>query len=484
MNNRILYFLFFLLLNITVSQAQNSTDALRYSLLEFGGTARAVGVGSSLSALGADFSVMNTNPAGLAWYRRSEFVFTPGVNSIDAESTFLNAENPFLLEDNRSVFNLSSLGTVIASRPRSNDWTTFNFAIGFNRIADFNQRFFYQGVSEGSIVNRFQEIANSNVGLDDFEAGLAFNAEALYDLDGDDFYESDFELAPEALINREQLVLTKGSISELGMAFAANYKEKILIGATIGVPFVNFTEEKTYRESDADNAVPFFDDLEYREQLTTTGIGVNLKAGIIIRPHQSVRLGAAVHTPTAYNLEDNYFSALTYNFTDGEPLQGRDSLDGLFEYKLRTPWRLIGSGGFIFGRSGFISGEVEWVDYGKNRFNFDRFASEERIANDSITNLLDNALNIRLGGEYAYEIFRFRGGFGLQYSPYAGDNSINNTYSFGLGIREQSFFIDFAYRLRTFDEGYIPYLTSQAPQQIIENKIKINELLLTLGFKF
>ncbi len=483
MNNHIfntLVLMFF----ATFLLAQNSTDALRYSMLDFGGTARSIGAGSALGALGADFSVMSTNPAGLGWYRRSEFIFSPGVASSTTQSRLLNDINNGFSEDSRAVFNLAGLGTVIASRPRSNDWTTFNFGLGFNRVADFNQRFFFRGDSRGSIVNRWQEIANSEAGLSDFESNIAYNAQALYDLDDDGFYETDFELAPDAIINREQTVISKGSISELGMALAGSYKDRLLIGLSIGVPFVSFTEEKTYREIDDNDEVPFFDDLTYRENLTTTGIGVNAKLGIILRPHQAVRLGAAVHTPTAYSLEDNYSTALEYNFTDGDPFVGRDSTDGLFDYKLRSPWRFIGSAGIIIGKSGFISGEVERVDYGKNRFNFDTFTSEERIANDSITNILTAATNVRLGGEFVYDIFRFRAGFGLHYSPYANDDTINNSYSFGFGIREQNFFIDFAYRRRTFEEGYIPYLTSQSPEQLVNNETNNDQFLLTLGFKF
>ncbi len=483
MSNRIIYTTL-LMMSFFSLTAQNSTDALRYSMLDFGGTARAVGTGSALGALGADFSVMSINPAGLAWYRRAEFIFTPGVAASSVQSQLVNAEDNRFTEDNRAVFNLSSLGTVIASRPSSNEWTTFNFGIGFNRIADFNQRVYFRGASKGSIIDRFLEIANSDAGLSDFESNLAYNAEAIYDLNDDGFYESDFELEPNAIIDREQTIISKGSISEMGMSLAGNYKDRVLLGITLGVPFVSFTEEKTYLEIDNGDEVPFFDNLQYRENLTTTGIGVNAKLGIILRPHQAVRLGAAVHTPTAYSLEDNYKSALTYNYTDGDAFTGRDSTDGLFEYKLRTPWRFIGSAGIVIGKYGFLSGEVEWIDYGKNRFNFDSFTSEERIANDSISSILTNAMNVRLGGELAYDIFRFRAGFGLHYSPYTDDDTINNSFSAGFGIREQNFFIDFAYRRRTFEEGYIPYLTSQSPEQLVNNETNNDQFLLTLGFKF
>ncbi|HMO40596.1 MAG TPA: hypothetical protein PKC76_14685 [Saprospiraceae bacterium] len=487
MNNRILTMLLLIFCS-THLFSQTAADALRFSQFDFGGTARAVGSGSALGALGSDFSALSVNPAGLGWYRRSEFVFTPGIASSGTTSRLLNSEPGGLTEDNRSAFNLASLGTVIASNPRSQDWTTFNFAIGFNRVADFNQRFFFQGNSQGSIVNRFQEIANSGAGLGNFESRIAHGAEAIYDFDNTGVFNSDFELAPNAIINRNQTVINRGSMSELGISISGNYKERVLLGVTVGLPFISFTEEKVYRESDPNNEVPFFESLEYRERLTTTGVGINLKAGIIVRPHQALRLGAAVHTPTTFRrLEDNYRTAMDYNYVDdGQFFQGRDSLDGIFQYRLRTPWRYIGSAGLIVGKTGFLSAEAEWVDYSNNRFTFTNlsFSNDERIANDSITATLSQAVNIRLGGELAYEIFRFRAGLGLHGSPYAGVNDTDTSYSFGLGIREQSFYIDLAFRRRQFGSTYLPYRTSQAPMQVVNNQRNSDQFLLTFGFRF
>lgn len=102
--------------------------------------------------------------------------------------------------------------------------------------------------------------------------------------------------------------------------------------------------------------------------MTTTGLGVNFKVGLVVRPHQAIRLGAAVHSPTAFKLEDSYNSAFTYNYTDGGVSTTDDtqlSPDGLFAYKLRTPWHYIGSAGVVVGKWGFLSGEVEYADYAK-----------------------------------------------------------------------------------------------------------------------
>jgi len=474
----------------TVGSSQNASDALRYSLFDYSTTARAVGAGSALGALGADFSVLSTNPAGLGWYRRSEFVFTPGISAGNVRSQLANDKTSGFSEDGRGAFNISSFGIVVASTPGGGDWSGVNFGIGLNRLADLNQQFYWRGESRGSITDAFLETANTFNELDPFTDQLAVDAGAIYDTNDDTFYESDFELEPDALVEKNQLVTSKGSVSEMALSFAGNYKERVLIGATIGLPFVTYSENKLYREVDngagADGAIPFFDDLEYEERLTTTGIGVNFKLGVVVRPHQAVRLGAAVHSPTAFKLEDSYTNSLSYTFTDadGTSSETADSPDGLFEYRLRTPWRYFGNAGIVVGKVGFLSGEVEFADYGNAKFRYDDFQDAAREVNDSITSTLTSAMNIRLGGEIAYEVFRFRGGFGLHQSPYAGDDTMNKSFSAGLGIRGENVFLDVAYRRFAYKETFIPYAVSQAPQQFVDNDITNNQFLLTLGFKF
>ncbi|MCB9302915.1 MAG: hypothetical protein H6566_19935 [Lewinellaceae bacterium] len=491
MPNRILSLLALTALLTLTLNAQTFTDALRYSHFEVNGTARSIGVGGALGALGSDFSVLSTNPAGLGWYRSSEFVIAPSFYNARTESLLVNDKSNAAIEESRTNFNLSAFGVVVASRPRSANWSTFNFGIGLNRLANFNQNYFYRGESEGSIVDRFQEQANSDEGISDFESGVAIDAEALYDQNPQDgFYESDFELAPDAVIRRQQSVDTRGSINELVFSFAGNYKERLLIGATIGVPFLNFREEKGYQEEDVNDEVPFFQDLTYTERLTTTGAGINLKLGMIYRVDQALRLGLAVHTPTGFSLSDSYRTTMDYNYLTsddgtGDLISGSaESPDGLFDYKLRTPWRLIGSAGFIYNKLGFLSAEIEWVDYSNNELRYDGFADAEREANSGITNQLGGAWNLRLGGELAFEVFRFRAGLGLQQSPLIDDTTISNTISAGFGIREKNFFIDLAYQRRSTEEDYKPYLTALSAEQIVQNNVTLNQYVFTLGFRF
>lgn len=479
----LLFTLALLLFGWSSLPAQNFGDALRYSQFDPSGTARFMGAGSALGPLGADFSVISTNPAGLAWMRRSEFVFTPGLYIANTDSRLTNGTGNSTFNDADAKFTLPNVGMVIASRARG-DWSTFNFAIGLNRLADFNQQFFYQGASTGSIVNRFEELANGS-GLDDFEAGVAFDADALLDDNG--FYFSDFTNYQDTVIDRQQTVTREGSLSELSFGFAGNYQEQILWGLSVGIPFLNYREDKEYFESDPNGRIPFFDELAYREQLSVTGGGINFKFGLIVRLQQAIRLGFAIHSPTFFELNETYTTDMTYDYTiEGEGSFRGDAFspEGNFTYNLQTPWRLSGGAGIVFAKNGFLSGEVEYVNYQKNRFSFDGFSTDEVEANQSNRDNLSSALQARIGAEYAYDIFRFRGGVGLQQSPIMDDDTFYNAFSLGLGLRQKSFFIDFAYRRQGVQETYVPYRTFDASQQFVNNDNVNERIVLSLGFKF
>lgn len=480
----------------TSLSAQNLNDALRYSTFSYDATARAAGVGGTLGALGSDFSVLSSNPAGLGWYRRSEFTFTPNLLNNYSEANLTG--NP-TVSDRRMRFNLGNIGFVAASSPKySYRWRTSNFGIGFNRIANFNQRIKYDGRTVGSIVDRFQENANGRDFIDDFEEGLAIDTEALFFDEAAGRYFSDFEFAPDALVRREQTVSNTGSINEFVLAWAGNYDDKLLIGATMGVPFLRFNQEKRYTEQDTDNEVDFFNSLSFDENLRTTGLGINLKLGLIYRVSQSLRVGVAAHTPTAYALNDTFTNSMSYSFTeDGTTFNNqRDSPAGTFAYSLRTPWRLLGNAGLIIGQRGFISGEVEWVNYARNRFRYADFPEDAEATNAIVSASLQSALNFRAGGELRLgDYYMLRAGLGLLGSPMASEDSYAKLFSLGAGMvrpmrsnyeedfaRTRTFSLNMAYRFTRAERVYRPYLTAVAPEQQVDVSENIGQLMLTLGF--
>src|SRR6185295_13459415 len=92
----------------TSGSAQNAIDALRYSQLAFGGTARGIGIAGATGALGADFTALSNNPAGIGLYRGSEFMFTPSFVNIHNKATYRDTH----LDDYKYNLNISNIGVA------------------------------------------------------------------------------------------------------------------------------------------------------------------------------------------------------------------------------------------------------------------------------------------------------------------------------------------------------------------------------------
>lgn len=474
--------------------AQNVGDAVRYSQFEYGGTARNVGVGNTMGAIGADLSAIVSNPAGLGMFRKSEYTITPSLLSNNTTSRLLSGQNNGPLSDTRTAFNLHNFGVVFATRPLSANWVNLNFGIAVNHLANFNRAFNFQGRSRGALAQRFQELANGGEGVDGFETGLANEASAIYDFDpADGVYDVDYDLNPTANLSRGQTMFSRGSLSEVSFAFAGNYNDKFAFGISLGVPMATYSVEKIYTERDDSSAVggavPYFSDLSYREQLTTSGTGVNAKVGILIKPNQVLRLSAALHTPTIYAFNDDYNYRLENNYYEDRKEQGaflgQEAVrEGTFEYTQSTPWRITAGAGLIVGKSGFISAEVEHVDYARNKFGYDEYPEAENAINDDIRGQLRPVTNVRIGGELVFDALRLRAGYGILPSVFQNDDSRSTVISAGVGYRKDAFFLDLAYRRTSVTETYYPYITTQAPLQEVENKYTFGNVVFTLGVKF
>ena len=70
------------------ANAQNAYDAERLLSNDLNGTARFVGMGGAMGALGGDMSVMGTNPAGIGIFRSNDFSVSMGFNNTATESSF------------------------------------------------------------------------------------------------------------------------------------------------------------------------------------------------------------------------------------------------------------------------------------------------------------------------------------------------------------------------------------------------------------
>lgn len=266
---------------------------------------------------------------------------------------------------------------------------------------------------------------------------------------------------------------------------------RLYLGATLGLPFVRYNQSKSYREVDENGSIPHFHELSYTERFVTSGIGVNLKVGAILRVSQMLRIGAAVHTPTRMTLSDTYSaemgSAIAFTEGDDPSIFSAESEIGAFEYGLRTPWRAIGSGALIFKKLGFVSAEVEYVDYSNAQFNFRTDADYQSEVNGTIDSKYGQALNIRIGGEMALKRMRLRAGYALYGSPFrpgvALEDALATNLSVGAGYHGKTVFLDLAIVNSRSAEEYVPYVAPSSIPSVV-NSMNFNNIVLTLGYKF
>lgn len=480
--NKSIFSVFFIFAGSLV-YAQNVNDAVRYSFQDYAGTARHTAVGASMSALGGDLAAMSQNPAAIGLFRWSDLTLTGGLYSTDTKST-LGLE---ILKKNYSQFNVTNLGIVMVHRPIGSKWKTSNLGLSITQTNDFNTRFDFRGTSEGSLTYSLADKADglSPDQLNDFDTRLAYETGAIYDFEGDNQYEYDLILANDREVQKEQLVTEKGHKKEFVIGVGANYDEKLMLGGSVSIPFVEFEQEKNYRESDQNDKVEFFNALRFEEYLNTSGSGLKASAGLIYVVNKYLRLGAAFHTPTRYRMSDVYFTTFIYDFTeDGERQEiSRLSPSGNFNYRFISPWRAAASIGVIMGKRGFLSGDVEYVPYQKSKFRIGDDPTYERQLNQNIADQLSQGINIRGGSELAFGKFRIRGGLAFL-SPVRKNGDSAKIYgSGGLGFRGNKFYIDLAYRIGTHQADYSPYQTGDIYPVVSQNRL--NQLgLITLGFKY
>ncbi len=483
--------------------AQDDIDAIRYSQTNIAATARSLSMGGAFGALGADFSTLSTNPAGIGLYKRSEFTFTPALENRITSTDYLGKN----AQDNKYNFNLGNLGFVWAF-PKKNEkspWKGFAFGLGYNRLNSFQSRSVYEGVNtKNSLLDSYVEEANgqnANTLYDNypFSSGLAYEAYGI------DIYSNDttdyFSVIPNAGELQRRTKQTSGSAGEVVLSFGGNYNDKIYWGVTLGFPYIRYNEDVIYEERDVNNTIQFdtnqvgtvyanaynFESMTMSQTLSTTANGFNAKFGLIFRPVDFLRLGIAIHTPAFYSLHDEFKSSMTTHFENGSSYSF-DSPFGTYDYNLTTPFKAIGSAAFVYQQFGVLSFDYEFVDYTSAKLDANDYSFVDE--NAVIRNAYSQQHNLRGGIEWKYGIFSFRGGAGLSTGILKSSVSSKSTdqhktmYSGGLGIREEKYFVDLGYAYSQSNEFYRPYSLENEIVEGAFSKIKDHRFLLTVGFRF
>ena len=473
-----------------LSKAQTDVDALRYSQMFPGGTARSMAMGDAFGALGGDFSCLSMNPAGIGLFRKNEFTFTPSILDMRTSSTYLGQTS----DAAKYNFNISNIGYVsnhLVRGANPEGWQNWNFGIGYNRTNSFNTNVNFTGVNNSnSLLDYFiQQGSGTTPGNIEntypFDAGLAY-ATYLINPKGNDSTNY-LSVLPNHGEIQKMNINTTGSMGEMVISLGGNFANKLYFGATLGIDFLNYNENSMYSETNDHATYPDFKEFDLNRTLNTTGTGVNLKMGMIYRANNFIRFGLAVHTPTFYSMHDDYSASMTSKFDTAT--YSMQPSTGSFDYNLTTPLRVIGSIAFIVGQHGVISGDYEFVDYSSAMLSDN--ANDFSDVNQTILTKYNGASNIRLGTEWKFGGISLRAGYALYGSPFSSNatppNSANMTttnYSIGLGVRDRELSLDFGYVYSISKQYYLPYSLSDQPVQGSINTFQNNIFVMTIGYRF
>ncbi|MEO5500619.1 MAG: aromatic hydrocarbon degradation protein, partial [Ginsengibacter sp.] len=215
------------------------------------------------------------------------------------------------------------------------------------------------------------------------------------------------------------------------------------------------------------------------------------------------RLGLAVHSPTYYELTDNYSTSLvtdlegyggaglkqisSLDLTNGDPL--------ISKYNITTPWKFIGSASYVFRevqdvrrQRAFITADVEYLNYKGSAFHATSGDSEGKdyykSLNKSIDNLYKNAVNVKLGGEIKFNTIMFRLGGAYYGNPYQAESANITKVSGGIGYRNRGMFLDLTYVYSLNKDINYPYRLKDIanPPATLQNTG--GNIYATIGFKF
>lgn len=479
-----------LMLGITEVKAQNELDALRYSQTDVLGTARYSAMGGAFGALGGDMSSMSVNPAGIGVFTLSTGSVSLGILSAGTDATYLGN----LSSDSKLNANISNAGFVARFKRRRGEekqwaWKSFQLGVSYNRTANFHRRSSIVGVNtNSSIIDGWvNQLNNDGIAYGDIPTDLVPGAEFsdaymgwgtfLIDTTPGSVNSYLRNVAPFYGQTQQVRETTKGAMGEVALTFGGNFGNALYIGTTIGIPRLNYELERTYTESDSQDTISNFSSFTKSDYLKASGNGFNIKFGMIYRPVKWLRLGAAIHSPTWYDIDEQFTSTLTSNL-EGMGQYTISTLDGAFGYRLQTPFRAIGSLAFVVGKIGLISADYEYVNYALAQLRSRGYSFDTE--NSNVRNNLNWAGNIRLGTEWRISAFSIRGGFAINGDPYSGKYNFDNTrYSFGVGYRLKRFFVDMTYNLHRQVDSYQMYATEFAETVTMNHSV-----ITTVGFRF
>ena len=413
----------------------SASSLLSLSQRESVGTARSMGMGGAFTSLGGDMASFGYNPAGFGMYQRNEISATVGLGIAQAQNV-----NAYNYGSNNSVrVALNNIGASLKVYEGSGKLTAINFAVGYNKTADYNYDISYVGpTTVSSLADAFSDIANANgllinsnnkitdsKGYADYDMnpyfwGTVMGYKAgLINKGANGWYPD--EIANGAQMSHYTSLHSRGSAGEFSFAFGFNFSNVFYIGASLDIQSIQrkqtifYNEYIDYAAGSRPNAADYpyqLRNFEFGQTMKVDGSGVGAKLGIVIRPVEALRIGLAVHTPTYYSLAYSYSASLSsVALSAGNNPYGWEVINGdvyADEYTpilkdnredrwcFASPTRLLAGISYAFGPYAIISADYE---YSSRSLNWEDTPAETGYTNATLYNSLKGTHSVRGGIE-------------------------------------------------------------------------------------
>lgn len=485
---------------------------------DLNGTARFVGMGGALSALGADISTMGTNPAGIGLFRHADVSFSTGVLSLVDGKSFDGGHKARMSFDQAGIvypFRVSDEGSM----------RYFNIGFNYHKRKNLHSLLSVDQILGGPSQTWQMSDISSFWGGNDKGTPLAIAGYQTYLYDDlgqkdDQGYE---KYSVYNGVQNNYSRKTTGSIQQYDLNMSTNISNRYFFGLTIGLYNVDIDSYSLYGESLADLNNNLIGNYSYTNENSLSGTGVDFRLGTIIYPIEgsSFRFGFSISSPVWYSLTANCTNMMN-SIISGTKYDYRTEV-GDHDFNIHTPWKFNFSAGGTISDFLAIGAEYEYTDYSAAKLSYDgdddgwgwNSEVKDRSMNREISHFLKGVSTVRLGAEAKLDYgLSLRLGYNYVSSPmkssafenqfinsaaidyatstaYLNPGAINR-YTVGAGYKSGHFYADFAYQYQQQNGNFFAFNTQRGdetgitPNDAPMTKIKLdrNQFLLTLGYRF
>ena len=261
------------------------------------GTARYVGMGGAMTAIGGDPTAVMDNPAGLGLYRRNEIAMT--IDETIDRTQQLDSRDSY----HRERFMVPNVAGIMAwGSPNKQRGMIFNnFMFSYNRLASFNRDIVTQGTQLGmvqTICNITNGLPESNFDQDKVweDTKIAWLSILGYETYLINPTTNDQWTPVDNFTNGSLSISESGNYDQYTFSWASNINNQWYVGLSLNVPTLSYTKNISILETNRINSA------ELKSMYYVSGVGVSGSIGLIYRPIRSLRIGASFHTPTVLGL--------------------------------------------------------------------------------------------------------------------------------------------------------------------------------------